>query len=543
MSPPTDDLQALTAAARRGTSRGGLPGASAGPLGQALAQVDRETPEATLLARAALAGLYAQAGRAPSLPSVPAPQFVAAGPMAPPVPDALDGLLPALTQAPEVLREALSLLAPTGKRLNAVQARPLLALNDSGADPLRGTLWPALGEHARWLARLHPVWKRQDPDTPPPSIQLSRLRRELVDAHAADPGTVAADLTARWPSLKADERRVALNAVAGSLHPADLPVVQLAMNDKLPDLRRQARLLQGHLPGEVQDAVRAALPTWFRRERGRAKLLRGEYVAALGEVDTGTTADNELGRLLGALPLAELPGLLGLRLPEIRTAIARFPAHLDQSANVYRGQRVTADLERGALAGADLETLLGFESGLGDVLEFWPQDRVGALLWAATARLLEQAEPEEKLLRLTLQLFGALEAGSPPAPPEEPKPGLLARVISVLGAGPRAAEVSWPTRLHTLAEHLLAALGREVSGYLVLLLVQALALHLDPARPGPSGPLPVPPPELPEGASKQQQERQAVARARYNQQLRARADLDHILTLRRQVRAALAEEA
>ncbi len=538
MSPPTDDLQALTAAARRGTSRGGLPGASAGSLGQALAQVDRETPEATLLA-----GLYAQAGRAPGLPSAPAPQFVAYGPVAPPVPDALDGLLPALTQAPEVLREALSLLAPTGKRLNAVQARPLLALNDSGGDPLRGTLWPALGEHARWLARLHPIWKRQDPDTLPPSVQLSHLRRELVEAHAADPETVAADLTARWPSLKADERRVALNAVAGSLHPADLPVVQLAMNDKLPDLRRQARLLQGHLPGEVQDAVRAVLPTWFRRERGRAKLLRGEYVAALGEVDTGTTADNELGRLLGALPLAELPGLLGLRLPEIRTAISRFPAHLDQSANVYRGQRVTADLERGALAGADLETLLGFESGLGDVLEFWPQDRVGALLWVATARLLEQAEPEEKLLRLTLQLFGALEAGSPPDPPEGPKPGLLARMISVLGAGPRAAEASWPTRLHALAEHLLAALGREVSGYLVLLLVQALALHLDPARPGPSGPLPVPPPELPEGASKQQQERQAVARARYNQQLRARADLDHILTLRRQVRAALAEEA
>ena len=542
------DLARLSAAARRGTSRTGLPEVTPTPLGAALKRVERDVPEAALLARAALAGLHLQAGRTPDLPTAPAPRFAQTGPPAPAIPAALARLLPALAQQPEVLREALTLLHPSGMQLNAVQARPLLTLNDGGSDLLRGSLWPVLNEHARWMARLHPVWKRQDPETLPASVRLAHLRRELVESHAISPETTATDLVFRWPTLRADERRVALNAVAGSLHPVDWPLLELAMNDKLPDVRRQARLLQGHLPGEVRDAVQAALRTWFRLVRGRLAVVQGEYLAAMGEldggaVDSGTGGDSELARLLGALSVAELPGLLGVHLPEIRRAIGKFPGHVGGHAEGNRGRVAIQAMERTALSGADLETLLGFDSDPGDLLEFWPQARVRALLWEATVRLLDQNGLEGPLLRLTVRLLGALETPLPVAPDDLPAPkkGLLARVASALGVG-KTGPVDWPARLHALAERLLLGLSREVGSYQlpVEALLSALLMHLDPARPDPHSPEPVLPPELPGGADKKQQEAHMVALILHGQQMRARAKLSQTLTLRRQVRAVLA---
>ncbi|MGY2894668.1 DUF5691 domain-containing protein [Deinococcus sp. UYEF24] len=542
MSGSESELAQLSAAARRGTSRTGLPEPAGTRLGQALALVQRDTPEAALLARAALAGLHAQAGRAPGEPTAPAPQFVPDRVSEAAIPPALEALLPMLLAQPEVLREALTLLRPSGSRLNAVQARSLLTLNDGGGDPLHGTLWPVLNEHARWLVRLHPVWKRQDPDTLPASVQFARLRRELVEAHAADPEQTAADLVARWSALKADERRVALNAAASSLHPADWPLIRLAMNDKLPDVRRRALLLQGHLPGEVREAVRAALPGWFRREKGKLKMVRGPYVEALGQPEVDTTVDGEFHRLLGALPLAELPGLLGVHLPELLAAIGK-AEHVGRPASEYRGRKVIEDMERNAVAGADLETLLAFDSSLGVVLEYSSQRRIQALLWEAATRLLGQSDLEGPLVRTTLSLFAALEETLLLAPEAQtrPKKGLLARVVSALGR-PQAHD--WPTLLNALSERLLLALSREIGSYSLPLeaLLAALNIYLDPARPDPSAPEPQMPPDLPEGASKKAQEAHTVALIRYNQQTRGRANMTHTLSLRRQVRAALVGE-
>lgn len=572
-SRPVTELQRLSAAARRGTSRGGVPGpaptdssatgSSATPLGRSLALVGRDSPEATLLARAALAGLHLQAGRTPSLPTAPAPQFVSVERPAPAIPAALARLLPTLAQQPEVLRETLTLLYPTGRRLNAVQARPLLALSTGDRDPLSALLWPVLNEHARWLARLHPVWRRHDPALLSPSAQLASLRWELVETRAAstDPlaiEAVAADLLARWPTFRADERRVALGAVASRPHLADLPLLHLAMNDRLPDLRRQARVLQGQLPGEVQDAVRAALPTWFGLEKGKLTLLRGEYVPALGEVDVTTTADNELGRLLGAFPLAELPGLLKADLVEVRAAVLASPAHLGSPAHTSRGRNVLEDLHHAARAGADLNTLIALGPGLDPLLVFWPQRRIRSLLLEVTARLIGRAELDGTLMRTAVTVLEALteplpaaEVGPEGASPEQPRSGMLARVADALGGRPQKtpvgqlAQTDWPTHLHALAERLLSALSREVSSHALPLetLLTALHIHLDPACPDPDAPDPKPPPDLPEHPSRQQQEAQTVALILYSQQIRARSNLTHILGLRRQVRAALVSEA
>ncbi len=504
----------------------------------------RETPEATLLARAALAGLHAQAGRTLPPPGTPAPRFVATEPPLPGPPAAFVALLPELAEQPDVLREALTQLDRAGRRFSAVQAAPLLALNDQGGDPLRAGLWPVLDEHARWLVRLHPVWRRQDPETPPASVHLTRLRRELVEARAADVEEAAADVLVRWPAFRADERRVALGAVASRPHVADGPVLQLALSDKLPDLRRRARLLQGHLPGKVQSAVRAALPTWFRRERGTLKVVDGQGVPALEATDTGSPAgriaDSDLGRLLGALPLRELPGLLGATLPEIREALGRAPGHVGDAASVSRGRKVTEDLERAALAGADLTTVLSLTSGLGELLEYWPQARLRALLWEAMTRL--NQHPDGELTRLTVRLLEALDGPLPLTPEEKAeKPGLLRRMVSALG---KSQPHDWPTLLHAVAERSLLTLSREVSQYSLPLLplLEALGPRLDLDRPAPAGPELVEPHDLPEGASKQAQEAQTIKLILYRQQLRARDTLTRTLSLRRRARAALAEE-
>lgn len=545
MSGPESELGQLSVAARRGTSRTGLPEPAGTRLGQALARVQRNTPEAVLLARAALAGLHARAGRTPDVPTLPAPQFIPAELPEAAISPALEDLLPMLAQQPEVLREALTLLHPTGRRLNAVQARSLLTLNDGGGDPMHGTLWPVLNEHARWLVRLHPVWKRQDPETLPASVQLARLRRELVEAHAGTPEQTVADLVARWPALKADERRVALGAAASSLHLADWPLLQLAMNDKLPDVRRRALLLQGHLPGEVQEAVRAALPGWFRREKGKLKVVKGPYVEALGQPDLMNRqdhGDSELSRLLGALDGSELLSLLSLDMPELLYAVGMYSEHLGSSLARMRGQQILEDLAQ-ASSGLTLETLLSLNGVLESTLAFWPQRRLQAMLWEAVTRLLGQPELDGPLLRITLSLFAALDESLPLAPDVQAalKKGVLARMVSALGR-PQAHD--WPTLLNALSERLLLALSREISSYPLPLspLLAALTIRLDPARPAPTFQEARLSEAVPHGTVRQQEEQNARAIALYSQQVSAHASLTHTLTLRRQVRVALAGE-
>ena len=247
------------------------------------------------------------------LPTLPAPRISRpAEEPEPGISPALEALLPALAEQPEVLREALTRLYPTGKRLNAVQARPLLILTEGGGDPLGGSLWPVLNEHARWLARLHPAWKRQDPATPSAAVGLARLRRELVEAHAADPAGCATDLLARWPILKADERRVALGAAAGSLTVADWPLLQMAMTDKLPDVRRWARLLQGHLPGEVQGRGAHESADLVQAREGQAESSEGSVCRGAGrDRSEGSDRRQRTGTPAGSRrPSADLPGLL-----------------------------------------------------------------------------------------------------------------------------------------------------------------------------------------------------------------------------------------
>lgn len=548
------ELQALAATFLRGTARAELPALPGGPLGEALARVQRATPEETLLARAALSGLYAQAGRIPARVQTPAPVFVEGEPETRrPVPAALLALIPSLSDQPEVLYQTLGLMNQANLTLPARAALPLLALTDGGTDSLSGPLWALLDEHGRWLARLNPDWKRHGPATPPDTLRLTRLRRELVEAHSADPEATAAELLTRWPTLKADERRTVLGAVASSLHPADWPMLHLAMNDRLPDLKRRALLLQGHLPGEVQGAVRAALPTWFKRERGKLKLVTGQSVAALGQPEPGTTADGPLHRLLGALPTADLLILLGASLTEILDALKKYAEHMGSPASEYRGGKVLEDLERASVGGLTLEEMEALRLAVTpDSLVFCPRARLEALVWEATAKLLRVPQENHALAFLVQSLMRALpslpdsvqELGQVPEQfkPGQPKKGLLTRLASAFRSAPEPVR-DWPRRWEELARWIQQELGREVQHYVSPLpaLLETVALTLDLSRPDPLGAEPHEPRELPDRPSKAQQEARTVALILLGQQTRARSSLMGTLELRRRVQGALVE--
>ncbi|GGQ94094.1 DUF5691 domain-containing protein [Deinococcus ruber] len=529
------DLELLAATARRGTARSTLPEPSATALGAALAAVSRDAPEAALLARAALVGLHARAGRLPARATDAAPIFQPTGEVAQYAPADVLALLPTLMSAPPIMQELLQHVAARGLTLPVTDARPVLELLGSqGGDPLGGTLWPVLDDVGRWLARLHPVWKRQEPAQATESVQLERLRRELVEAHAADPHAASADLLTRWNALKADERRAALNAVAGSLHPADLPLLALAQQDRLDDVRRLARLLPAHLPGPLADEVRAALQALVKLDKkGRLKVGVTELPAALRDpAPKKGTVEDELALLIGATPLDEVAALLGG--PDIIRRLSEY-------RNPGGTHSTYHELRQAATGGAGLDALLGLAPSLGTALTAWPQARVRERLWEAIERLLTQKQPETDLLAVTSALLGALigPLAEAAAPLEPVKPGLFQRLKNL--ARPSAPDDL--TRLHRLFESLLKHVATELPDqpHFHLNLLSTLALQLDPARPLPDLPAPPPAPTLdplkkPSKETLQNVQRQEWQRSYLERQY---AELTQIHALRRRIHTLL----
>ncbi|WP_425147180.1 DUF5691 domain-containing protein [Deinococcus sp.] len=532
MSAP--DLELLALAARRGTARQAVPEPSASPLGAALSQIERDTPEATLLARAALAGLHAQAGRAPARASTPAPIFQSQEAPAQAAPAEVVALLPHLQPHSLALLEALRRLHAHGLTLNAADALPLLEVHDTTILN-SGALWPVLDEVGRWLARLNPVWKKHDPAQPSEAVALERLKRELVEAHASDPEATTQDLLARWPTLKADERPIVMKSVAGSLHPADLPLLQLAQRDRLENVRRLAHLLPAHLPGELAERTRAALQALVKVDRkGKLKVGVGEIPSELRDplLKKGETED-EAALLLGAIPLETTLTLLSLDGPR---------ALIDFSREYARYHNV----RRSTLAGISLKTLSEFLDLAEWALDVWPQARIRERLWEAVELLLSAPSLDSSAVAVTNALFqklnGPLELpGESGSTPQNPAPaGLLQRLRRLVSP---TTSPSSAGKLHRLAERLLHEVAVDLPSQPIeyLSLLRSLVYQLDAAQPlpalppaPPAAPLPAQPtPEALKAAERRGRDR-AYLEAQY-------AALTRILELRRQLHALLPE--
>lgn len=312
------DLRELAAVATRGTSRAELP-APAGALAGALASVPGDTPEALLLGRAALLGMYARAGAPLGQAAAPPPKAQpAAGRPLPPV---LAALLKGLIGTDALLTtQALDTVAARGWTLNAAQ---VLALHRLQAD-LAQTLWALADLRARATLDAHPV-RAQAQKAEEEAAWHAQLA-DLAEQRRREPAPAAQALQELWATQPADRRRDLLALVRQDLRPEDRSLLEGATRDRSPELQKQVRQLLGHLPGPLQDELLALLPQAVKVSGGlKKKVTFGAFdlPAALGKPRAGQYDDSELHRLLGALPTGLILETLGLDWDELDKAVRR----------------------------------------------------------------------------------------------------------------------------------------------------------------------------------------------------------------------------
>lgn len=303
-------LKELAATALRGTARADVPPPPHTPLGEALARLQAETPEATLLARAALSGLHARAGAVMEKAETPPPATLP--PAGKPLPAPLWPLLRQLLNGP-AFESALHDLSAREWTLSAAQVLQLYA-----SHPTLAGLWPLLDERGKAVLNAHPLhkaWEKAEAQA-----QWEARLDALREAREADAGAGAAQTLELWKETDADGRRDLLDMLKQDILPEDLPLLQHAEKDRSAEVRRRARMLQGHLPGPLQDELLALLPQAVQVQQNKISFKPFDLPEALGKVKTGAYDDSDLHRLLGALPFELVRKTLGVQGPALATA-------------------------------------------------------------------------------------------------------------------------------------------------------------------------------------------------------------------------------
>lgn len=304
-------LKELAATALRGTARADVPPPPHTPLGEALARLQAETPEATLLARAALSGLHARAGAVMEKAETPPPTTLP--PAGKPLPAPLWPLLRQLLNGP-AFESALHDLSAREWTLSAAQVLQLYASHPT----LAAGLWPLLDERGKAVLNAHPLhkaWEKAEAQA-----QWEARLDALREAREADAGAGAAQTLELWKETDADGRRDLLDMLKQDILPEDLPLLQHAEKDRSAEVRRRARMLQGHLPGPLQDELLALLPQAVQVQQNKISFKPFDLPEALGKVKTGAYDDSDLHRLLGALPFELVRKTLGVQGPALATA-------------------------------------------------------------------------------------------------------------------------------------------------------------------------------------------------------------------------------
>ncbi len=291
------ELDLLLATALLGTARASLSPHVGTPLADVLNRVRRDDAEATLLARAALAGLATRAGRRPK-PAPPLPHLAPAETL-PEAPPSVTRQLPHLLNSP-VLAEWLTLCAAAGWRVPYTFLPELLDWGVTASAELRRTLRPVLGERGRWLAEFSDHWRwmhsleRPDAaldeeawDTATEAGREALFRTLRADA----PDTARAFLITHFKTEKAGVRRRLLEVVAQTWDAVDAglqPLLEETLSDRSEEVRGHARRLLQCLP---DSAYNARMATRLRAVVGqeRAGLLgrltgQRNYVLTLPDV-------------------------------------------------------------------------------------------------------------------------------------------------------------------------------------------------------------------------------------------------------------------
>jgi Family of unknown function (DUF5691) len=246
----------LVTASLIGTERTVVP-AVAIP-GAAPADDDTGDPAAVLLDRAALLTAARRAGRRPDR----------AEPLPVCEPDPRPAVSPAAARRlarilsgeyPELLTEWLTAVAGRGLR---PPPRLLPALLDRAhrvrpADPALADLVAEVGgPRAGWLARLNPDWEfvattaRADQDAWRLGTTAQR-RHYLVRLLANDPDAARDLIRTGWDAAGPAERVMFLSVLADGLSPADEPLLEAALDDRVEEVRSRAANLLAGLPGSA----------------------------------------------------------------------------------------------------------------------------------------------------------------------------------------------------------------------------------------------------------------------------------------------------
>jgi len=249
----------LLRAALLGTAHTPPPAAPAdgSPLSQALSAAPAETPEAALLAAAAMVATHRRAAQAPVRDDrpLPAPAEPETAPVCPPL--AARHLAMMLGGA---YREALPEWMEASARAGFIVPPELLpALLDAAA---KHPALPALiGARGRWLAAQRPEWALAAVPTRPESgggdgdpgewetlpsdarpVLLTRVRGE-------DPARGLALLRSTWEKEAPRERAALLQALETGLSMDDEPFLESALDDRRKEVRSAAASLLARLAG------------------------------------------------------------------------------------------------------------------------------------------------------------------------------------------------------------------------------------------------------------------------------------------------------
>ncbi|MFJ8438249.1 DUF5691 domain-containing protein [Kitasatospora griseola] len=362
-----DQWADLQGAALLGTDRRPLPEPGT-PLAES---VDRTDPATALLDLAALAAVRRRAGALPA-PAVDAPA---------PAPDDTRPALPepatrrlavllgtrgghgSTANLAELLPQWLAAARGRGYRLPPALVPALLDTARARSE-LRGDAVTLAGPLGRWLAPQNPDWRyvtrtaadHDDLDRPGELLWQEGLFAErvthLTRLRRTDPAAGLALLVSTWPTERAEDRVLFLDALQDGLSGADEEFLEDALGDRSKNVRATAAELLSTLPGSalaarMADRARAAvrfadgrlhitppdacdaamqrdgIPVKSPTGRGERAWWFGEVAAAaplaLWTADTGLTPD----RLL-AVPTVDADGDGGAEWAEdLREAWAR----------------------------------------------------------------------------------------------------------------------------------------------------------------------------------------------------------------------------
>ena len=244
----------LTRIALLGTERQGVPIPRPGTaLGRLQSRVDMTRRESALLTLAALTAWHERVGRLPARDRAPLPQ-----PCPPeqqsPVSSLAHSLLLRLLEGEfaELLPEWLELAAAAGQIATPEALPTMLNLGDSQPD-LREAVLPVIGERGRWLAGQNPDWAwvvgAADNDesvwhTGERPARLSFLQR----LRQTDPARASQLMAATWKEETPEDRAAFVAMLEAGLTLRDEDFLEIALEDKRKEVRRNAALLLARLP-------------------------------------------------------------------------------------------------------------------------------------------------------------------------------------------------------------------------------------------------------------------------------------------------------